>query len=67
MEKELKISDRFKELLLNQEIHKTGATKLSRANDTYNKLIDKGIIKKRGFTLRGIEDIARLRFDFFSE
>jgi len=29
---------------------------LNRANDFYNKMIDQGITKKRGFTLRGIED-----------
>lgn len=29
---------------------------LNRANDFYNKMIHQGIIKKRGFTLRGIED-----------
>jgi hypothetical protein len=26
------------------------------ANDYYNKLIENGMVKKRGFTLRGIED-----------
>ena len=29
---------------------------LKQANDLYNKLLDEGVIKKRGYTLRGIED-----------
>ena len=29
---------------------------LNRANDFYNKMVNEGIIKKRGYTLRGIED-----------
>lgn len=29
---------------------------LKEANDFYNKLLEDGIAKKRGFTLRGIED-----------
>jgi len=29
---------------------------LKEANDLYNKLLENGIAKKRGFTLRGIED-----------
>lgn len=29
---------------------------LSRANDFYNKMVHDGVIKKRGYTLRGIDD-----------
>jgi hypothetical protein len=31
--------------------------RLSIANDKYNKLVSTGLVKKRGFTLRGIEDM----------
>jgi len=34
-----------------------GFKKLLIANDKYNKLVSDGVLKKRGFTLRGIEDI----------
>jgi len=30
--------------------------RLTSANEFYNNLIERGIIKKRGYTLRGIED-----------
>lgn len=29
---------------------------LNRANDFYNKMIQDGVMKKRGYTLRGIDD-----------
>lgn len=35
--------------------------KLSAANDLYNKLLKSGTIKKRGYTLRGIEDYRLFR------
>lgn len=33
-----------------------GSNSLWRANELYNKLVNNGVIKKRGYTLRGIED-----------
>lgn len=36
--------------------HTTTAAQLLSANEYYNKLVEEGMIKKRGFTLRGIED-----------
>lgn len=35
--------------------------KVAKADEIYNSLISKGVIKKRGYTLRGIEDFHRLR------
>jgi hypothetical protein len=41
----------------NQDKFKTESfKKLSQANDKYNSLVKSGTIKKRGYTLRGIED-----------
>ena len=34
--------------------------KLRKANDEFNELVSKGIIEKKGLTLRGIEDIHLL-------
>jgi hypothetical protein len=35
--------------------------KIAAANEIYNKLVSNGIVKKRGYTLRGIEDIHLLQ------
>lgn len=37
---------------------------LSKANDFYNEMIAKGITKKRGYTLRGIEDLHLLNVNY---
>jgi hypothetical protein len=38
---------------------------LKDVNDQYNKLLENGIVKKRGYTLRGIEDfhLFNVRFN----
>ncbi len=38
--------------------------RLSEANEKYNELLEKGVIKKRGFQLRGIEDMRLLNCSF---
>ena len=37
---------------------------LNKANDFYNEMIAKGTIKKRGYTLRGIDDYSLLNIIF---
>jgi hypothetical protein len=37
-------------------IEKPDARTLLDANEHYNELVKKGLVKKRGYTLRGIED-----------
>ena len=37
---------------------------LSKANDFYNELIANGTIKKRGYTLRGIDDYHLLNVNY---
>lgn len=59
------ISEDFQDIFLGKDFPKKDKiTSLSKANDTYNKLLNKGTIKKRGYTLRGIEDSHLLRFSF---
>lgn len=63
MKKEKKISEDFQEIFISNKIPKEkNETNLSRANETYNRLVSKGIIKKRGYTLRGIEDTHLFHF-----
>ncbi len=50
------ISDNFQTIFLDKKKSEIPGSNLSKANDTYNKLLKEGLIKKRGFTLRGIED-----------
>jgi len=58
MEEESKLVREFKKVIGKQEgrFKKTEKASLSTANNYYNKLIENGVMKKRGFTLRGIED-----------
>lgn len=44
-----------------EQAKSTARKKLSAANDLYNKLLKEGKIKKRGYTLRGIEDYRLFR------
>ena len=37
------------------------ARKLALADELFNKLVERGLLEKRGFTLRGIEDIHLLQ------
>lgn len=59
MENQSDIISKLKEVFKKEE-EKLKAKKtnerLVSANNYYNKLIERGIIKKRGYTLRGIED-----------
>jgi len=50
------ISDNFQRIFVDKKVPETTGSSLSKANDAYNKMIKDGIIKKRGYTLRGIED-----------
>ena len=53
-----KISEDFKKIFINKEApKKVGSIDLLKANEEYNKLVNEGVIKKRGYTLRGIEDV----------
>ena len=48
-------------LIKNEESKTSANKKLSGANDFYNKLVKSGALKKRGYTLRGIEDFRLFR------
>ena len=64
MENQSNIISDFKEMVAREEKRlkeKNTYDRLVVANDFYNKLLEKGLIKKRGFTLRGIEDVHLLR------
>jgi hypothetical protein len=54
-----KISDDFQRIFKEKDL---SLSSLVKANDKYNDFINRGVIKKRGYTLRGIEDIHLLRF-----
>lgn len=58
MEEESKLVREFKTAIGKHEgrFKKDENASLSTANRHYNKLIENGVMKKRGFTLRGIED-----------
>lgn len=56
-------SENFKQIFEGKEYSKK-ITPLAKANEAYNRLLDKGVIKKRGYTLRGIEDAHLFRFRF---
>ena len=51
----------LKSVIRKEESKATADKKLSAANDFYNKLLKSGTIKKRGYTLRGIEDYQLFR------
>lgn len=60
MENTSSLVDKFVEVLKQTQIankNKSSFEKLKRANDMYNRLVSSGKIKKRGYTLRGIEDL----------
>ena len=42
-------------------------SRFRRADELYNSLLAKGVIKRRGYTLRGIEDSNLLNVRFNSE
>jgi len=59
MNNESKIISELKEVFQKEKQKldkKQSNQRLISANDFYNNLIERGIIKKRGYTLRGIED-----------
>lgn len=58
MGEESKLIKEFQKVISQQEgkFQKGENVDLSKANNYYNKLIKNGVIKRRGFTLRGIED-----------
>ncbi|RXK50772.1 hypothetical protein [Aquirufa rosea] len=64
MKTELSIVAQF-ELLIEKErdtlIKRQSFQKLNEANNRHNHLIETGVIKKRGYTLRGIEDVHLYR------
>ena len=57
------VSENFQKIFT-QKSNSVNKTTLTRANENYNKLLAKGVIKKRGYTLRGIEDAHLLRLTF---
>ncbi len=57
------ISDNFKEIFEGKQFSKE-TSPLTKANDAYNNLVNKGLLKKRGYTLRGIEDAHLFRMKF---
>ena len=64
MENQTNIISDFKEMIAREERRlKENNTydRLAAVNDLYNEWLEKGLIKKRGFTLRGIEDWHLLR------
>jgi chromosome condensin MukBEF complex kleisin-like MukF subunit len=63
--KKQKTTDNFQEIFVHGHHPKsTNDSVLVRANDTYNKLVNQGLLKKRGYTLRGIEDAHLFRSKF---
>lgn len=54
-----KLEDLLKQVEISSQDH-SSFNKLNKANDHYNNLVKTGVIKKRGFTLRGIEDVHLL-------
>lgn len=58
MENNKKIADELSLIIKNTPTTFDENTFLSldKANDLYNDLIDRGIIKKRGYTLKGIDE-----------
>lgn len=60
MENTSSLVDKFVEVLKQTQVankNNSAFDKLNRANDLYNRLVESGKIKKRGYTLRGIEDL----------
>lgn len=53
------VIDTLKDLII-KETEANKGRQLLTANDRYNKLLERGWVKKRGYTLRGIEDIHLL-------
>lgn len=52
------ISDDFQKIFKGKKVHiNKNSAGLEKANEAYNDLVNKGVIKQRGYTLRGIEDI----------
>ena len=64
MENLKKLTEEFKELFLDKTSSPNLGSPLLKANETYNKFISKGLIKKRGYTLRGLEDSHLVTFNF---
>lgn len=59
------IVSQFEQVLKDKKVEKKqseSSKSISRANDLYNKMLDEGLIKKRGYTLRGIEDSHLYQF-----
>ncbi len=65
----LSIVSELEEILKSKNIQSNQEKKynnLTNINDRYNKLIRDGYIKKRGYTLRGIEDTHLINIKFNS-
>jgi hypothetical protein len=64
MENQSNIISDYKEMIAREEKRlkeRKTTERLISANNLYNKLLEKGLIKKRGYTLRGIEDMHLLQ------
>jgi hypothetical protein len=63
MEKQKKLSEDFKEIFIDGGVkEEKKLNSLAKANDKYNSLISKGLIVRRGYTLRGLEDNHLVHF-----
>ena len=63
MENHSNIISSLKEVIAKEEKRlkeKKTTDRLISVNNLYNKLLEQGLIKKRGYTLRGIEDMHLL-------
>ncbi|HEY8898451.1 MAG TPA: hypothetical protein VIM79_26665 [Niastella sp.] len=60
MENQTNVVSDFNEMVAREQKRlkeKNASDSISAIDDLYNELLKKGLIKKRGYTLRGIEDI----------
>ena len=55
------IATELKTTITKEELKIENDKNLSAANDIFNKLVKNGTIRKRGYTLRGIEDYQLFR------
>ena len=63
----LSIVSELEEILKSKNIEnkdKKAHNNLAKINDRYNQLIKNGTLKKRGYTLRGIEDTHLINIKF---
>lgn len=57
----LNLTEQFEKLIQDKDLKTQSDNRLIEANELYNKWVKDGVIKPRGYTLRGIEDIHLLQ------